>query len=48
VTVYSHSRLETFRKCPRQFYYRYIAFPCQPTLDAPLRAAIEFLRPCNF
>lgn len=25
MAVYSHSRLETFRKCPRQFYYRYIA-----------------------
>lgn len=25
MAVYSHSRLDTFRKCPRQFYYRYIA-----------------------
>lgn len=25
MATYSHSRLETFRKCPRQFYYRYVA-----------------------
>ncbi len=23
--TYSHSKLDSFRKCPRQFYYRYIA-----------------------
>lgn len=25
MAVYSHSRLDTFRQCPRKFYYRYIA-----------------------
>lgn len=33
MAVYSHSRLETFRKCPRQFYYKYVAK--LPLEDAP-------------
>lgn len=37
MAVYSHSRLETFRKCPRQFYYRYIAKI--PLDDAPEQIA---------
>lgn len=34
---YSHSRLESFRKCPRQFYYRYVAKV--PLEDAPEQIA---------
>ena len=25
MATYSHSRLETFRHCPRKFYYHYVA-----------------------
>lgn len=40
MAVYSHSRLETFRKCTRQFYYKYVA-------NGPIRihwGAIEDIR----
>lgn len=37
MAVYSHSRLETFRKCPRQFYYKYVAKV--PLEDAPEQIA---------
>ena len=37
MAVYSHSRLETFRKCPRQFYYKYVAK--LPLEDAPEQIA---------
>ena len=37
MATYSHSRLECFRKCPRQFYYRYVAKV--PLEDAPEQIA---------
>jgi putative RecB family exonuclease len=39
MTIYSYSRLEAFKQCPRQFAYRYIEKPeieKQPTIEAHL------------
>jgi RecB family exonuclease len=38
--TYSHSKLDSFRKCPRQFYYRYIA---QVPLDETPEQIATFL-----
>ncbi len=38
--TYSHSKLDSFRKCPRQFYYRYIA---QVPLDGTPEQIATFL-----
>jgi putative RecB family exonuclease len=37
MATYSHSRLESFRKCPRRYYYRYVAKV--PLEDAPEQIA---------
>ena len=45
MTTFSHSRIETFRRCPRQYYYRYVARVKLP--EVPEQIATFFGSRCH-